>query len=872
MGWLRDLMQVAGLPSYGALARAALAHKSWPVDSRVQQRSLATMLSRFDRGVELEWLSDRPAVQQVLADLLDCPVGDLRAPLLRKSEVPQVAPRVRLEGLPSARGFDFAQEPLPPGIPETLVLPASWHQLLWLTRPGDGRTVARQWLDIRGRAETSEIFSSSQLLDLPRIGPPLFIEAKLESAIDPTAWNLQRPTCIAIDAHAFDVRPWVEAGWRVIASPPIESSLDSIVLWVAQRLSSQVSFEVESTAKWLRETLVADGTIETFGDVVGWCGLIADQGLENTCRRGKSQNLTSIVKRMLAPLAKARESRISAMGRRLPELLVSMAERSLLVPNVDWLAPRALEAWVELLPEEERVGPDLDWMKIHLTAASKAIRAQDVERAAARFPPGAHRWLALLRDSGLLRPVDEGKFALRPHYLARLSRRIADGSLIQASSAVWGAALLHAQPKASIWSQLRRRAETSPESLIDSVLEDLDEESPGSVLALEATVVALGLGLLGGQEVPVNAAEQLLDESSALAVCELNAPPSPRIGLGGCIDGVDSRTLWWLAVLALSEMATQKKGHCDPCLDPWHQSKPPASLARLLDNLLAQSSSLPSPRPPWAIGAFLMLERLRQTAGAIVDDKGDAHPMHAPGIVLDEVQHGVLEWRSLAPLVESDILFEVFQEMAELRRVATAVWADGFWRVFSESNFDLPTRNFVRRHLSVLGPHVPVDLGAAWLEGTEVLPCDEVLASLSAEIVFAWLDRRDMSGPALPAIVAQNATEDVLDKLLVDLDVRDEVLLPILWGRVPHRVVTRIQRFRVMVPDKAARWIDAAPAAQSAALFKAAALDDWLKASGPLLMALRRYCARCITERVDDWQLAYNWLVRIERILRQSPN
>jgi hypothetical protein len=291
-----------------------------------------------------------------------------------------------------------------------------------------------------------------------------------------------------------------------------------------------------------------------------------------------------------------------------------------------------------------------------------------------------------------------------------------------------------------------------------------------------------------------------------------------------------------------------------------------------LDSLLVQVSSLPSPRSPWVIGAFLMFERLRQTAGTIVGDKADAHPMHAPGIVLDEVQHGVLEWTSLAPLVENELLFEVFQEMAELRRVATAVWADSFWRIFSESNLVLPTRNFVRRHLSDLGPHIPVDLGAAWLEGTEALPCDEVLSSLSADIVFAWLDRRDMGGPALPAIVAQNAAEDVLDKLLVDLDVRDEVLLPILWGRVPHRVVNRIQRFRVMVPDKAARWIDAAPAVQSSALFKAAALDDWLKASEPILMALRRFCVRCIRERVTDWQLAYNWLVRVERILRQSPN
>jgi hypothetical protein len=104
--------------------------------------------------------------------------------------------------------------------------------------------------------------------------------------------------------------------------------------------------------------------------------------------------------------------------------------------------------------------------------------------------------------------------------------------------------------------------------------------------------------------------------------------------------------------------------------------------------------------------------------------------------------------------------------------------------------------------------------------------------------------------------------------MLADLDVRDEVLLPIFWRRVPSQVVTRIHRFRVMFPTKAARWIDQAPVEQSAALFKAAAVDDWLKASEPLLLALRRFCARCIAARSDNWQLAYGWLTRIERVLK----
>lgn len=46
-------------------------------------------------------------------------------------------------------------------------------------------------------------------------------------------------------------------------------------------------------------------------------------------------------------------------------------------------------------------------------------------------------------------------------------------------------------------------------------------------------------------------------------------------------------------------------------------------------------------------------------------------------------------------------------------------------------------------------------------------------------------------------------------------------------------------------------------------------MDDWLKASAPLLLALRRYCRRCIDARSTDWQLAYGWLVRLERVLKR---
>ena len=865
MGWLRDLMQVAGVPSYGALARSALSHQCWPSGTRAQQRSLATMLSRFDRGIELDWLTDRPAVQQVLAELLSCTVADLRGPLLRAPEGTSATQRLRFEVLPLSRAFDFPEEDLPPGIPSVLAMPPTWTRVLWSVRPGDGSSLVGQWLDVRGRAEVKRPRFGEELADLPCLGPPLFVEFTGGSVVDPTPWRPERPTCLAVDSQKFNIGSCTDSGWKVLSSPPIASVLDSIVFWVAQRMSSQAKFNVESTSQWFREYLVEEGLAETFGDVLGWCGYVAEFGLEPTRRRTARQILSAMLRRHLEPLAKGRET-TSAWTRKVPDLLVAMAERSLLVPNVDLMAPRSLEAWIDLMPEEDRVGPDLEWMKSHLTSASKVIRPRDLDKAAAQFPPGAHRWLGLLRDAGLLRPISDQDYVLRPHCLARLCRHVANNALVQGSSAVWGAALFGEQPRTSVWSQLRRQADSSPETLVDSVLEELDEESAGSVLALEAAVITVGMSVLCGREVSSNAREQLLDESYALSLQEEDTP-SLRIGLG-CIDGIDSNTLWWLSLITLSEHTTGSKAGRKSNIDPWNQDAPPPALGRLLDLLLEQLLRQASPRPNWVLGAFQTLERLRQTIGAVVGKAGTPHPMLAPGIVLDEVLHGVLEWESLCPIVENDLLYEVFTAMAESGNVAVALWAGNFWRAFTESRFASAARIFVRKHIDLLGPHIPETLGVAWLNGTEPVPCDEVLMALPSNIVSSWLNGRDMDDALLPVLVVQSAHEDLLDEMLADLDARDESLLPIFWARIPSRVVMRIHRFRVIEPAKAARWIDGAPVSQSAALFKAAAFDDWLKASEPLLLALRRFCVRCINERSDDWQLAYSWLVRIERVLR----
>lgn len=865
MGWLRDLMLDAEIRSFGALARAALAHAQWPGESRAQPRSLAAMFSRFDRAIELEWLAERPAVQQVLAEVLRCPVGDVRAPLHRAEQEASSPARMRLEGLSAARSIEFAEEPLPPGFPPDLSVPTSWQRSLWLAKPGSGRTIAKQWLDIRGRAQIHVVRSPSALAATPTFGPPLFIDA-VPSVADAviTEWVPTRPVCLAIDAPVSRIRPWIAAGWSVARSPTIEESLGSIVLWVASRLSPQAHFDAEQVTGWLREGPLAEGLIETLGDVFGWCAVVTSIGLEATRRRDKRQILTLAVRRALAPLAERRDSRSSGLIRKAPDVLIAMAERSLLLRG-DWLGAQTLEGWVELLPDEDRLGPDVDWMRVHLTAASKSIRARDVERAAARFPPGAHRWMGLLRDAALLRPVDAEQFVLRPHFLARLALANAKSALIHTSSAVWGDALL-GDASASVWPELLARAEAAPESLIDAVLEDLDEESASSVIALDATVVALGLRVLGGRELSPALVEPLLDEAYALALQRHDELPRPRIAFGSPIAGMQANTLWWLSLIALGETRAAKRRKADQRLMPWAQREPPTHLRQLFDDLAAQARSLPRPTPRWVLGAFAMIERLRQSIGAVMLSNSTPHVLHAPGIVLDEVLHGVLECNALEPLFDDDLLFWAFERLATERQCGEATWCASFWHAMASADFVTASRGFISRHFQRLAPHIPTEIGVAWLQGQA--PIDNALGLLPLRVIQAWLDWRESGTSPIPPEVVAQMPDELVERLLIELEPTDENVLPIIWERHPERVLSRIHRFRVMMPDKAARWLEHAPLRHADVLFHGAEIDEWIKASAPVLLAIRRYAQRCIDARVPNWMLAYGWLVKVERVLR----
>src|SRR6188508_1436177 len=119
MGWLRDLMERATPPirSFGKLASAASKSADWPPDTSLQPRSLATLLSRLDRGQDLSWLADRPGAQVALARALNTPVDGLRPHFRGADRVEGEPASMALWDLPSGRPLNLVREDLPPGVP-----------------------------------------------------------------------------------------------------------------------------------------------------------------------------------------------------------------------------------------------------------------------------------------------------------------------------------------------------------------------------------------------------------------------------------------------------------------------------------------------------------------------------------------------------------------------------------------------------------------------------------------------------------------------------------------------------------------------------------------------------------------------------------
>ncbi len=523
MGWLRDYMQAGDPPisSFGQLADRALAHAGWPADTRPKPRSLATLFSKLDRGEQLDWLRDRLAVQQVLADLLSRPLGDLRQAI---GEVSYVAHSrfLRLNDIRYGREVDLIHEPLPPGIPRDACDPPSWGPSWWIAGRGAGKSLVGTWLRSRGLAHVDTISSRDDLKQLPNRGP-LFIEVEETFHRDGFRW--ERSDLDLLRAHArplliaHPAPPPSDLPVQRLRSPEIDDYLPDLVDWVAQRLDGTGHFHPDRAEQWMKRVALRAGVVESFGDVLGLLGMMD----EVAPRTLLAKSLDEVGRHFVTSRLKEALEHSSHAPRLAQEgyaSLLDCAGRALVAGTHPFEGSYSTDVWTHLLSErQEDDPPDPSWFTSALSGAlGHQITKRDLKRAAQKVKPSAFALVQSLVAGGLLlksnsvpaRAESGAQRELHPRWLTSLLRARAARRILDYSSLEWGQVLLNGTAADQVILALLQDATREDFSHFFRAIEDFESDRAESVAAIEGLVIAAGLSALEGQELPEELIEALL--------------------------------------------------------------------------------------------------------------------------------------------------------------------------------------------------------------------------------------------------------------------------------------------------------------------------------------------------------------------------
>lgn len=866
MGWLREFMSQAGLRSFGELARQALAHPEWPEDTRAQTRSLEAILGRLDRLEDLDWLSDRPGVQQILATVLKVSVAEIRTVLLSSVSPRNPPSRLRLDDLRVGRSFSALEELLPPSIPERVALPATWTRCCWAGPPGSGFGLAGAWLSARGLAHLDQIQALEDMDRLPRSGPPLYVELSRELLEEfLRRWRGTQPLCLAVPTSSPLALEDAPRSLELLKSPPIDDCLDSIFDWVLARVSTRKDPGRKFLMDWLRRVPLSWGILESFGDVVGVLGACLEGSIEPNPKLTKEALLRQWMDYRTEDLARERHRDITALRRTLPEVLIDIAQTVLVDETRSLQAPRTIDEWLNLVPEQHRRGPDIDWLTTRLVTENLPMRKLDLERAAQRLPPGAHRLVVALRELQLLQPISITQFALRPHFLGRLAYAIAKDRVVSSSPLFWGEALLRPFARKDILAPLELRAEAQPESLAEDLLEQLDLESPALVSAFETGFILLGLAALSGAEVGDQQAASLLAEQAALTLTEVGPIPCARTTPREPSAACDLPGALFLAAWALSEQSKASRERLLPELDPWRESVLPDSWPRILDAVCDTLKAGVCTRPAWLLGAIRLLDRLRHTVGAQTGVEQAPHPLFLVGALLDAAELGVLEWSQVEDLMRDGWQLDLLMESLKVRRSSAPEIAQLLLSAWRDAGHPAAGTQLLSRWPAQFFAEMPAALLAECLLDSNLELGEEVVAHFPATVWQAWSDAREkLDLQAEPCQAWRMAPQSALEQAAMRRAPVLNSIRRLVWERCPEAALRSIDRCRATAPDDAAEWLVCAPLGIAVSIAQHAKTNSWLRASPPLTRALARVLYGAVSQRVPDWTVAYEYLSQLE--------
>jgi hypothetical protein len=797
---------------YGELARRALAHSEWPSDTQPAARSLAALFSKLDRGIELEWLADRGAVQRTLALVLGCPVEWVRRAVTPDSE-DDAPTRLRFDDLPYARPFDLRQEPLPPGLPVEVLRPSSWARLWWLAPSGSGRTLAGRWLAARGlaRCPGRRQPGSAEFEG----GGPVYIELEQANDVQVCAGLPERGVCVAAP---FAPPAGASPGWQVVTAPPLLSSLPALLAWIEARVPEDGAFEAAAAEAWLRPW-VSDASLPTLGAVLGAAGVLDARGL----REASGKSLLELAESFVSERLEAASVRGSAEAQWLERhgfgALVQLAQSALTTADEPWGVARSLDEWMALVPAELANGVDSEWVRWSVARSGGQASMRVVERALRDVPPNAYRLVRALVNAALLVERAPGRLRIVPGFLEHAALARAREALLSEAPIAWGEALLRPHASASLLEALYRRCAADDFEAIERVAEQEVSFQPALVVASEAALVCLGLRALSGAQVPLESLESVWNEQLACLVELPGELPRPRLlcgappPLASAGSTLSRHAVWMLALLAASELLGEHQGRAHPLLRPWRARPSLARLRPMLDAIYAELGQPELAAQAWAVEAFALVGRLLDDEDDLehiaADDGEDVeaaepeplHPLSRPAQLARALASGGFSGEWLDDFGAHPLELPALEAACAARHLPWSRCAHAVWKAWqnrgcpAQSEGLLGPGSVFRERF---WPHLPPEVLAAawprWVASAQSWPFElfgpSQWAAFVDLFVQRWLRAPD-SGVwraafvALPRTELQRAVQEgrLLDGAAGAIETRP--LLELAWQRLP---------------------------------------------------------------------------------------
>ncbi len=856
-------MQSGSTPisSYGELARRCLQAEEWPTEMQPKARSLAALFSKFDRSIELEWLADRPAVQRVLARVLECPLALVETSLGGTlGTVDERQMRWRFQDVPIATPLNLLQEELPPGYHSLLRTPQRWQRLWWRAAPGDGIDLLRAWLGARRLAKTITVHDAQELAVHCQSSEPLLAQwAAPQSAADAlSAFDLP-PICVVC-------RDPAPQGWTGIDPTPAEQYLQPLLAWLSERLPSDGHFEPDVALSWFRDNL--DENTADLETVLGLAGLLDELGVEKVRGRPLHRLAEDYTQRRLSEAGLAGNGDAQWLKPVGFEVLLGMAKGTLTESSLPWDEARSQEEWTALVPPEFQRGVDVEWASISLSRSAK-LSSSELKEALSELPPGSFRVVRALSAAHLLAADSRGLWHVNPRWLSSALQRRAQRALLRDSPFEWGEALLSASNESSIRAAVLEQTADPNTDLLERLLElESSADEPALVIAVETLVLGLGRACLAGIEFDPEQLEALL-EMQLDALVELPGPIlCPRLLTDAQSPSV--RGGWLLSLWAIAEQSELQRRAVPQTANPWTGVTDTEALRRCLDDILECFED--SEWGDWVAGGYALVARL---CDKLQFERAWSHPVLLPTSIspassfadwqaLERAPHGLRSARELAPDWDS------------LARSAWLSWV----RAGSPSNSLLSPNS---EHARLFWPHLPPEVLSSILVagGQSNLPTPLLSEKCwLALLLHAYPPSGDTGSRfPLPANAAGAIPKKLQRQALRGACAYGDLgTLEVLWEAqtelAMEETLNALQQLQQGVSSAkpiALHLLKSAPVGTHAPLLTAVgSAVSKIGVGSPLDDVARPWLHQLVNQRVPQWRDSYAILAEFERRLRRA--